>query len=44
VIKQVKQIIADSKKTKLFKKESYEAKMLKVDKLITEEKRKLKNK
>lgn len=38
VIKQAKQIRADSKKNSAVQKESYESKMLKVDKLITEEK------
>jgi type I restriction enzyme M protein len=38
VIKQAKQIIADSKKNGAVQKDSYEAKILKIDKLITEEK------
>lgn len=38
VIKQAKQIREDSKKNGAVQKESYEAKILKVDKLITEEK------
>lgn len=38
VIKQAKQILAENKKNGAVQKESYEAKMLKVDKLITEEK------